>query len=279
MKKWTTLALAALTVLSLTGCTAPDWMTGETKPVITKDLGYLPESLFRRANSLTLSISCGNSAIGGPYQVFEIPEHMKLGTYTVLEEAELSKYDRWLTIEAGDGSTRLTVFDGYRDVLCLEKDDKISCYQDNDGTTFENLRLDFDAIEYQHKGNLSFRFDGTAPDPLREFAGTVYPGFRMNLTEGSRFRYDDYDLVYSQVQERTDITLVGEIGYYAITDDRALPEGSQPGTGIYKGWQFISETVKLELREDGAWHQVEEFGITDPTEPTNPTDPTDAPTE
>ena len=267
MKKGIAIVLVAIFLLCLGGCADIELPVIETEPVIIQDLVKVPQMLYLPTGSLSLSLTDANGNVSGPYVTMEIPEHLSLGLCTVLDDVNVSKYDRFLTIESGDGAIRLTIYDSYRDILCVESGGTISYFRDSDGTTFDGLRQDFDTIEYEARRMPSFYYYESG-DPLREFAGSVYPAFRTGLSYGSRFRYEDYDLIFCRADEQTETTITGEIGYFAIIDQQILPEDAEAGTGSHEGWYFIRESVKLELQDDGAWHQVEEFSLTetDPTE-------------
>lgn len=270
MKKISVLLLVLLLLLSFGGCGVLGEILGsETQPGETEDLSHVPEFLYEIADSLNLSMSIANGTQYGPYKVYEIPESIRLNKYTVVEEPNLSRYDRWMTIAAGNNRAKLTVYDGYRDLLCYESGETVLYYQDSDGKTLEKLRQDFDDVEFRAESKVSFVSSGDPSGPLREFASTAYPQFRMNLSEGSRYRFEEYDLMDYAVTEQTETMVAGEFSYYAKGNEIELPENAEPGSGKYEGWYYCTEEVRLELGPDGAWHLAEpenqDQTATDPT--------------
>lgn len=267
MKKCLTVILAVVLFCSLTGCSQLEALLGiETEPPVTADLSQLPGKLFEMTNYLEYSFWTADRGLSGPYIAIVKPEHLELGTFREAEAADVSRYDHWLEISAGNGQAKLTVYDGYRDLVRYEEDGTVLFYEDDDGKTLERLRIDFDVMEYEAGRQVAFPASGRPAGPLGDFAGSFYPASRKGLTVGSSFRFEEYDLIDYSVDAQTPLTITGTISYYASGPENAMPEDKEPGTGKYEGWFYCTEIVLLELDGEGIWHRVDAFAEQAPDE-------------
>ena len=263
MKKLYLMMTALFLAVTLSGCGLQEMLNEflETEPTAPeRELNSILESLDDMAGGISLSVHTDDGKIYGPYKLDRLPELDNATGRPVEEPTGLGRYDNWLVLTAGDGDAILTVYVGNRDMLCMEKYGNRDFYRDESSTLARPLRRVFDKLEYE---SIEMRvlppLPGAAP-ALREFASAAYPEYRKNLAPGSIYGYRDYDLFDYDVLESTETTLTGKIVYAALPDaeDSLLPEQAEVMEDEgYEGYVLVTETVHLELREDGFWYRTD----------------------
>lgn len=263
MKKIFLMMTALILAVSLCGCGLQEMLNEflETEPTAPEQaLNGILDALDDIDGGISLSVHTDDGDVYGPYQIDKLPELDTAMGRPVEQPTGLGRYDNWLVLTAGDGDAVLTVYVGNRDMLCMEEDGHREFYRDESGSLARPLRRVFDALEY---GAAEIRVVPPLPGPapaLREFASSVYPELRKNLAPGSIYGFQDYDLVDYNVLESTSTTLTGTIIYAALPDAQdsiLLEQGEMMEDEGYEGYVLVTETVHLELREDGSWYRTD----------------------
>lgn len=263
MKKIYLMMTALILALSLCGCGLQEMLNEflETEPTAPEQvLNGILEDLDDMAGGISLSVHTDDGEIYGPYNLDKLPELDTAMGRPVEQPTGLGRYDNWLVLTAGDGNATLTVYVGNRDMLCLEESGHREFYRDETSCLARPLRRVFDALEY---GALEIRVNPPLPGAaaaLREFASSAYPEQRKSLAPGSIYGFRDYDLLDYDVEESTNTTLTGTIVYATLPDAKdsiLLEQGKLMEDEGYEGYVLITETVHLELREDGSWYRTD----------------------
>lgn len=263
MKKMLLMITALILALSLCGCGLQEMLddflgTEPTAPEQT--LNGILKDLDDMAGGISMSVHTDDGDVYGPYKIDKLPELDTAIGRPVEEPTGLGRYDNWLVLTAGDGDVTLTVYVGNRDMLCMEEYGHRDFYRDESGSLARPLRRIFDALEYSAAVIQVQPVVHTPSGVLRAFATEAYPKLRMGLAPGSIYGFRDYDLMEYTLEESTDTTLSGTIVYAALPDcdDSALlDQGELLEEAPYEGYVLITETVHLELREDGLWYRTD----------------------
>lgn len=263
MKKIFLTLVAAALALSLCGCELLDELEGflESKPTEpAQNLNTVLSVLDDTIGGFSLSVHTKDGDLFGPYDLNALPEFENAQGHRVDDPVGLGRYDHWMTVISKDGNVRLTVYVGDEDIFCLERNGQQEYYMDDQGLITRPLRHCFDRLEYTASEiRVQPPFPGAAV-ALREFASVAYPEYRQKLAPGSIYGFQDYDLLSYDVTESTDATLTGTIVYAALPDaaDSLILELGEPlEDDGYEGYMLITETVQLELREDGFWYRTD----------------------
>lgn len=263
MKKIYLLLTAALLAVNLCGCGVLEELSAylDTRPTEPeRELGSVLAALEDAPGGYSLCVHTKDGGLYGPYDLPALPELGHARGRSVEDPMGLGRYDHWMTVVSKDGSTTLTVYVGEQDLFCLDRNGRQEYYQDSEGTITRTLRQCFDRIEYEAAQlRVEPVFPG-ADGALREFASAAYPEMRRNLAPGSIYGFRDYDLMEYTLDESTETTLSGTIVYAALPDseDNAiLDQGELLDEAPYEGYVLITETVHLQLRDDGFWYRVD----------------------
>lgn len=263
MKKIGLMITALLLVFCLAGCDLQAMVNEflETEPTAPEqELNSILEDLNRMRGGVYLSVHTDDGDVYGPYKLDKLPELDTAMGRPVEQPTGLGRYDNWLVLTAGDGDAALTVYVGNRDMVCMEKLGHRDFYRDESSSLARPLRRIFDQLEYDSVVMRVMQPLPGAGAVLREFASVAYPTLRKNLAPGSIYRFRDYDLLDYDVEEYTATTLTGTIVYAALPDAQdslLLDEGEVLEDEGYEGYVLITETVHLELREDGYWYRTD----------------------
>lgn len=260
MKKICLLLTVLILTSSLCGCARLEDLL-ETQPTAPeRELNSILETLDRVRGGISLSVHTKDGREFGPFELDELPEMDPATGREVERPSGLGRYDNWLVLSAGDGDVTLTVYVGDQDLVCLEKYGHREYYRDESGDLARPLRRIFDALEYADS-----QVPVSPPHPgaavaLREYASAVYPQQRKALSPGSGYRFQDYDLFEYDIIESTAATLTGTIVYAALPDGQDSPIlelGELMEDEGYEGYVLVTETVHMELREDGFWYRTD----------------------
>ena len=263
MKRILLTLIALLLAVSLCGCDQIQGMLNqfrETEPTAPeRELNSILEALDHTPGGIFLSVHTDDGDIYGPYELDRLPELETAIGREVAKPTGLGRYDNWLVMSAGAGDPVLTVYVGNRDMLCLEQDSSRKFFRDESSTLARPLRRCFDKLEYEDQTFRVLPVVATPSGTLREFASNAYPSIRKNLAPGSIYGFRDYDLMEYEVLESTASSLTGTVVYAALPDseDSVLyGQGELLTQAPYEGYVLITETVRLEHREDGYWYLV-----------------------
>lgn len=260
MKKIIIMLTVAALVLSLSGCALLEDLVEPTPTAPEQELNSILDALDGMSGGISLSVHTDDGDVYGPYELDRLPELDTAIGRPVEDPTGLGRYDNWLVLTAGDGDASLTVYVGNRDMVCMEEYGHREFYRDESSSLARPLRRIFDTLEYAaSQVRLLPPLPGAAV-ALREFASAAYPQQRQNLAPGSIYGFRDYDLLDYDVVESTDTTLTGTIVYAALpdaADSPILEEGTLMDESPYEGYVLITETVHMELREDGFWYRTD----------------------
>lgn len=264
MKRMLMTLVALVMAVSLCGCAQIQGMLNEfleTEPTAPeRELNSILEVLEDAPDGITLSVHTDDGDVYGPYELDKLPELDTAIGREVGKPNGLGRYDNWLVLSAGDYDASLMVYVGNRDMLCLEQDGQREFFHDESSTLARPLRRCFDTLEYEAAVLRVEPVVHTASGILRAFATEAYPNLRMGLAPGSIYGFRDYDLMEYELLDSTESYLMGKIVYTALPDaeDSLLFEqGELLKEEPYEGYVLITETVHLELRDDGYWYLTE----------------------
>lgn len=262
MKKIGLLVTVMLLAVSLWGCGFADALSEflDTQPTVPEqELNGILDALDDMSGGISLSVHTDDGDIYGPYKLDRLPELDKAMGRPVEAPTGLGRYDNWLVLTAGNGDAVMTVYVGNRDMVCMEKYGHRDFYRDDSGSLARPLRRCFDKLEYEAAVLRVEPLVHTPSGVLRAFATDAYPALRMSLAPGSIYGFQDYDLMDYELLEATATTLTGTVVYAALPDAEDSPiygEGKLLEEAPYEGYVLITETVDLELHEDGFWYRT-----------------------
>lgn len=264
MKRIFLILISLLLAFSLCGCQIQDLVQDKLKELLAteptapeRELNSILEVLDDTQGGISLSVHTVDGDIYGPYELDKLPELDIATGREVAKPSGLGRYNNWLVMTAGEGDAVLTVYVGNRDMLCLEEDGQREFFRDESSTLARPLRRCFDALEYDAQTFRVLPVVASASGTLREYASKAYPDIRKNLAPGSIYGFRDYDLMEYQLVESTASFLSGTIVYAALPDaeDSVLyKQGEILEEAPYEGYVLITETVCLELGDDGYWY-------------------------